>query len=199
LPKAAAALWREIRARGFTGTAKQIRRWLSERRTKPAKTAPHRWRGRMPTDPALNGAATPLPSSRQLAWLLVQPPTELAPTDAAVVARVEQDPETAIVAKLARQFTALVRACNASNQAHPQAAQAELKTWLTEARASGVPAMETFAAGLEGDSGAISAALTTPWSNRQTEGQVNRLKLIKRQMFGHASFDLLRRRILLAA
>jgi transposase len=195
----AAALWREIRARGFTGTAKQIRRWLSERRTKPAKTAPHRWRGRMPTDPALNGAATPLPSSRQLAWLLVQPPTELAPTDAAVVARVEQDPETAIVAKLARQFTALVRACNASNQAHPQAAQAELKTWLTEARASGVPAMETFAAGLEGDSGAISAALTTPWSNGQTEGQVNRLKLIKRQMFGHASFDLLRRRILLAA
>src|SRR3954447_5754639 len=195
----AAALWREIRARGFTGTAKQIRRWLSERRTKPAKTAPHRWRGRMPTDPALNGAATPLPSSRQLAWLLVQPPTELAPTDAAVVARVEQDPETAIVAKLARQFTALVRACNASNQAHPQAAQAELKTWLTEARASGVPAMETFAAGLEGDSGAISAALTTPWSNGQTEGQVNRLKLIKRQMFGHASFDLLRRPILLAA
>src|SRR3954452_20030233 len=81
----------------------------------------------------------------------------------------------------------------------PRAAQAELKTWLTEARASGVPAMETFAAGLEGDSGAISAALTPPWSNGQTEGQVNRLKLIKRQMFGHASFDLLRRRVLLAA
>ena len=59
--------------------------------------------------------------------------------------------------------------------------------------------METFAAGLEGDSGAISAALTTPWSNGQTEGQVNRLKLIKHQMFGHASFDLLRRRVLLAA
>jgi transposase len=196
----AAALWREIRERGFTGTAKQIRRWLSEHRTKPARTAPHRWRGRMPTDPALNGgAAAPLPSARQLAWFLVQPPTELAPTDAAVVARVEQDPETAIVAKLARQFTALVRACNASNQADPQAAQAELKTWLTKARASGVPAMETFAAGLEGDSGAISAALTTPWSNGQTEGQVNRLKLIKRQMFGHASFDLLRRRVLLAA
>jgi len=196
----AAALWREIRARGFTGTAKQIRRWLSERRTKPARTAPHRWRSSMPTDPALNGDTAPrLPSSRQLAWFLVQPPTELAPTDAAVVARVEQDPETAIVAKLARQFTALVRAGNASNQADPQAAQAELKTWLTEARVSGVPAMETFAAGLEGDSGAISAALTTPWSNGQTEGQVNRLKLIKRQMFGHASFDLLRRRVLLAA
>jgi transposase len=125
--------------------------------------------------------------------------TEQAPTDAAVVAHVEQDPDTVIVAKLARQFTALVRACNASNQADVHAAQTELTKWLTEARASGVPTMETFAAGLEGDSGAISAALTTPWSNGQTEGQVNRLKLIKRQMFGHASFDLLRRRVLLAA
>ena len=59
--------------------------------------------------------------------------------------------------------------------------------------------IETFAAGLQGDSGAIDAALTTPWSKGQTEGQVNRLKLIKRQMFGHASFELLRRRVLLAA
>jgi transposase len=196
----AAALWREIRAQGFTGTARQIRRWLSERRTKPARTAPQRWRGPMPADPALNGETAPLlPSPRQLAWLLVQPPTELAPTDAAVVAHLEQDPATVIVAKLARQFTALVRACNASTQADVHAAQTKLTNWLTEARASGVPAMETFAAGLEADSGAINAALTTPWSNGQTEGQVNRLKLIKRQMFGHASFDLLRRRVLLAA
>jgi len=196
----AAALWREIRARGFTGTARQVRRWLSEHRTKPARTAPDRWRGSMPADPTLNGDTAPrLPSSRQLAWLLVQPPTELASKDAAVMARVEQDPQTATVAKLARRFTALVRACNASNQADVHAAQAELTNWLTEARASGVPAMETFAAGLEGDSRAISAALNLPWSNGQTEGQVNRLKLIKRQMFGHASFDLLRRRVLLAA
>jgi transposase len=49
------------------------------------------------------------------------------------------------------------------------------------------------------DGDAICAALTTPWSNGQTEVQVNRLKLIKRQMYGHASFDLLRRRVLLAA
>lgn len=196
----AAALWREIRAQGFTGTAKQIRRWLSQHRTKPARTAPHRWRNPGSTDPALNGgAARPLPSSRQLAWLLVQPPAELAPTDAAVVTRVEQDPDTAIVAKLARQFTALVRACNASNQADIGAARAELTSWLAEAAVSGVPTMETFAARLASDISAISAALTTPWSNGQTEGQVNRLKLIKRQMFGHASFDLLRRRVLLAA
>jgi hypothetical protein len=45
----AAALWRELRGQRFTGTAKQIRRWLSERRTQPARTAPHRWRGSCPT------------------------------------------------------------------------------------------------------------------------------------------------------
>jgi transposase len=123
----------------------------------------------------------------------------LAPADAAAIARVEQDNDTAIVAKLARQFTALVRACNVSRKTDVHTASADLNTWLAEAGASGVPVIETFAAGLRADSGAISAALTTPWSNGQTEGQVNRLKLIKRQMFGHASFELLRRRVLLAA
>jgi transposase len=100
---------------------------------------------------------------------------------------------------LARRFTALVRACNASQKTDVHTASADLKIWLADADASGVPVIETFAAGLRGDSGAIGAALTTPWSNGQTEGQVNRLKLIKRQMFGHASFELLRRRVLLAA
>ena len=57
----AAALWREIRAQGFTGTAKQIRRWLSEHRTKPARTAPQRWRDPVPADPALNGGAATTP------------------------------------------------------------------------------------------------------------------------------------------
>ena len=59
--------------------------------------------------------------------------------------------------------------------------------------------MEMFAAGLRKDGDAIRAALTTPWSNGQTEGQVNRLKLVKRQMYGHASFDLIRRPVLFAA
>jgi transposase len=114
----------------------------------------------------------------------------------------EQDPETsghgadAVPALLAIfDFIALVRTANASKQADIRTARTELTNWLTEARVSGVPAMETFAAALEGD----SAAPTTPWSNGQREGQVNRLKFIKRQMFGHASFDLLRRRVLLAA
>jgi transposase len=106
----AAALWRDLRAQGYTGTAKQIRRWLSERRTAPARTAPHRWCGRIPvhTAPSSRLPAT-LPAPRQLAWLLVQPPSALIPLDAASVARIEQDADAGIVMKLARKFTTLVR------------------------------------------------------------------------------------------
>jgi transposase len=59
--------------------------------------------------------------------------------------------------------------------------------------------METFAAGLEQDGAAIRAALTTSWSSGQAEGQITRLKMLKRQTYGRAHFDLLRQRVLLAA
>jgi len=70
---------------------------------------------------------------------------------------------------------------------------------VTDARSCGVPAVTTFAAGLEQDGAAVRAALTMPWSSGQAEGQINRLKLLKRQMYGRANLDLLRRRTLLAA
>jgi transposase len=63
----------------------------------------------------------------------------------------------------------------------------------------GVRAVETFAAGLEQDGSAVRAALTTPWNNAQAEGQITKLKLLKRQMYGRASFGLLCRWVLLAA
>jgi transposase len=59
--------------------------------------------------------------------------------------------------------------------------------------------LQTFAAGLQRDYAAVRAALSEPWSNGQTEGQVTRLKLLKRQMYGRAKFDLLRQRVLYAA
>ena len=59
-------------------------------------------------------------------------------------------------------------------------------------------ALETFAAGLRQDGAAVRAALTLPWRSGQVEGQVHRLKLLKRQSYGRTSFDLLRRRVLLA-
>ncbi len=74
-----------------------------------------------------------------------------------------------------------------------------MDAWLADARACGVRTIETFAAGLELDGAAVRAALTTLWRSGQTEGQITRLKLIKRQSYGRAGFDLLRRRVLLAA
>jgi transposase len=198
----ALALWRELRVVGFPGTAKQVHRWLAQQRSAPAPSTPHRWRNRLPVPsptPAGPGHLSPLPPATQLAWLLVQPPAALSVSDAAVAARVEQDREAASVAALARRFTTLVRECGASQKPDPEAALAALDTWLADARASGVRAIETFAAGLGQDGAAIRAALTTPWSSGQAEGQITRLKLIKRQMYGRASFDLLRRRVLLAA
>ena len=71
-----------------------------------------------------------------------------------------------------------------------------LDGWLVQAEMSGIKAFKNFAMGLKRDYAAISAALTFYWSNGQVEGQVNRLKFIKRRMYGRANFDLLRRHVL---
>jgi transposase len=197
----AMALWRELRALGFAGTHRQVQRWLADRRTAPAKSTPARWRpGRAgATPPGGDGGPAALPSPRELAWLLVRPAARLSAADAAIVARVVRDGEAAIVAALACRFTELVRACCVGSRGRPEAPLEALETWLGDARACGVPAVETFAAGLEQDGAAVRAAFTTPWSNGQTEGRITRLKLLKRQMYGRADLDLLRRRMLLAA
>jgi transposase len=70
-----------------------------------------------------------------------------------------------------------------------------LDSWLDAATASG---LASFARGLRQDLAAVRAALVLPWSTSPVEGQINRLKTIKRQMYGRAGFDLLRRRVLTA-
>jgi transposase len=77
-------------------------------------------------------------------------------------------------------------------------ATATLDDWLAAATASGVPELRAFAVSLRRDLPAIEAALTHAWSSGQVEGQVTKTKLIKRQMYGRAKFDLLRKRVLLA-
>ena len=104
-----------------------------------------------------------------------------------------------MVASLARRFTALVRGCGSRQVMRPAAPLADLDAWLAEAHACGISAVETSAAGLKQDGAAVRAALTLPWSNGQAGGQINRLKLLKRQSYGRASFDLLRRRVLMTA
>ena len=196
------ALWRELRALGFAGTHRQVQRWLADRRTAPAKSTPARWRpGRAgAAPPGGDGGPAALPSPRELAWLLVQPAARLSAADAAMVARVDAGRRGGDRRRPWRAASPSWCAPAASAAGTgPRGAAEALEAWLRDARACGVPAVETFAAGLEQDGAAVRAALTTPWSNGQTEGRITRLKLLKRQMYGRAGLDLLRRRMLLAA
>jgi len=70
---------------------------------------------------------------------------------------------------------------------------ADLDPWLVQARSSLV---NSFANGIIKDKAAVSAAITSPWSNGQTEGQITKLKLVKRQMYGRGKLDLLQARVI---
>lgn len=72
----------------------------------------------------------------------------------------------------------------------------QLDPWLQQCEQSGISELVGFARGLRRDESAVRAALRYDWSQGQIEGQVNRLKLLKRQMYGRAKFDLLRQRVL---
>ncbi len=82
---------------------------------------------------------------------------------------------------------------------HQRTGEEQLDIWLSKAKLSSLVDLRNFAAGLELDKVAVRAGLSEKWSNGQTEGQVNRLKLKKREMYGRAKFDLLQRRVLDAA
>jgi len=69
----------------------------------------------------------------------------------------------------------------------------DLDPWIMEAKAS---LLASFATGVTKDKAAVVAAITEPWSNGQTEGQVNRLKMLNRQMYGRAKIDLLEARLI---
>jgi transposase len=86
---------------------------------------------------------------------------------------------------LAQNFQKMVREQLAGN----------FEDWLLQAEKSLAPGMRNFAVGLKRDYEAVKMALSQPWSNGQVEGQVNRLKLIKRQMQGRAKLDLLKQRV----
>lgn len=191
----AGQLWRELRARGYTGQARQIHRWLQPRRRVPAPTLPHAKRAAAAALLAEHRAASVrLPSPRHLAWLATRLPHEQSAEAQTMLAHIAQDEEVAHVLTLVSRFGTLIRErTQVANVARA------FSVWLDDARRSGIRALTTFAAGLTQDRAAVTAALTTPWSNAQTEGHVTKLKLLKRQMYGRASFELLRRRVLLAA
>jgi transposase len=177
----AAQLARELRERGYTGPDQTVSRYLVElRRTRPRGTP-----GPLPP----RGSA-PVPSPRETAWLLrnadAKPETLAAEERAYVAALDTQCPELARARALTEKFVQMLEHHDAS----------ALDPWLAAAEAS---ELRSFATGLRRDHDAVLAAVLFPWSNGQVEGHVNRVKLLKRSMYGRASFALLRKRVLRAA
>ena len=98
----------------------------------------------------------------------------------------EADQEIQEAYELVTDFTSMLR----------QRQGARLDAWLEKVETQGRAELKNFAQGLKRDYDAVKAGLTLQWSNGQTEGQVHRLKLLKRQMYGRGRFDLLRKRVL---
>ena len=96
----------------------------------------------------------------------------------------QADPQIAQTYDLITDFTSMLRECQGER----------LDAWLQNVEDRGVCELQSFANSLKKDYDAVKAGLTLEWSNGQTEGQVHRLKLIKRQMYGRGRFDLLRKR-----
>ena len=121
---------------------------------------------------------------------MLEEPAELRPEEHAFVQVLgDRCAELRISAELARAFAGMVRHRHAG----------DWENWMTNAQGPGVAReLSGFAAGSRQDEAAVRAALSLGWSNGPVEGQVNRLKLLKRQMYGRAGFDLLRQRFLQA-
>ena len=182
----AAQLFREIKARGFGGCQAALRPYLRRWRSLPAAQ-------RGPTGAAIakRTRSQAAPSARTTAWLLLgygsAREAERRAFESAFVERLcDEGPQVKAGQVSLQAFFAIVRKRQAD----------KLDLWLDAATKSQIPELVSFACGLVKDKAAVEAALTCEVSNGQTEGQVNRLKFVKRRGFGRANFDLLRRRVL---
>jgi len=130
------------------------------------------------------------PTARRVASLFVQRPEQYTDEQAAYLAQLcESDATIATAHRVTRDFLEMVR------ERHGE----RLDEWIEAAAESGIAEVRRFALGLQGDASAVCAGLTRAESNGQTEGQINKLKLVKRAMYGRGKFDLLRQRVLHAA
>jgi transposase len=184
----ASQLWRGLRQEGFPGSRGLVARWAARQRQGLPATLRYRRQQAAGFQTPLQPAPLVVPwSAKRAAWLIVKKPPDLDDDEKAALQRMMQaDPQVALAVDLARQFITMVR--------HRKAER--LDSWLETVKTSGLPALISFANGLQKDLTAVHNALRYGWSNGQTEGQVNRLKFLKRSMYGRANFDLLRKRVL---
>ena len=165
----ASVLWKEIVAAGYEGSYSSVRRLTQH------------WRTDDPT-PRKNRARTPSPN--QVSWMLFKKPSKLTEFELSVRQEVLRHcHEIRAAWRLTQRFLVIV--AKRKGQMLPR--------WVEKARQDDVPiSIRTFAIGLKKDWDAVVAGLTLRWNNGAAEGHINRLKMIKRQMFGRANFDLLR-------
>ncbi|MFC9931956.1 transposase [Streptomyces sp. NPDC127190] len=129
------------------------------------------------------------PSPRTVAGWILRHPDSLSEVDRLrLKAVMAHCPELEALAGHVRSFAQILT--ERQGQRLPQ--------WLHAIRQDDLPGLHTLAAGIDHDRAAVIAGLTLPWSSGVVEGHVNRIKMLKRQMFGRAGFALLRKRVLLA-
>jgi transposase len=184
----AVRLFRELQQRGYTGSYVTVARYAQRVRQAQGQTP----RQRQPRHPLPRVTAPPhrALTPRRATWLVRRRPEQRTPAEEHLLAQLTaQDAQLADAIALAQDFAQLVR----------QRQPAHLDPWLARAAESPLAPLQRFAKGLRDDYDAVRAGVTLPWSNGPVEGHINRLKTLKRQMFGRASLDLLQRRFLLAA
>lgn len=168
-----AELWRRLRAVGFNGSLRVVTEWVARKRRNEAAVP--------------SGRPRKLPSARVIGKMMTTDRDHLSANDARLIVLIEKAAPDLLTARdLVDQFHAMIRQGDAD----------QLDAWIKTAKTS---LLESLANGITTDRNAVHAALTKPWSNGQTEGQITKLKLVKRQMYGRAKLDLLRARVMAAA
>jgi transposase len=167
----AADLWRRLKQQGFQGSLRVIGEWATRRRRAEKADASRLQR---------------VPSARTIARLMTVGRDHLSKAETVIIAAIEQGVPTLVTARsLIMDFQAMVSTKTAS----------ELPAWLDNA---GTSLVASFARGVINGEKAVRAAMTSSWSNGQTEGQITKLKLVKRQMYGRGKIDLLQARLIIA-
>jgi transposase len=174
-------LHRQLTEQGFKGSYGSVWRYVSKRLSAAGKK-PERG----------NAASPPVPlppSAKQLSFEWVRRPEKRKPAEQARLDAIRGgSDELKAALDLADEFAELIR----------KRSQGTLSDWLVRGEGCVNPELRRFAEGIRRDEAAVLAAVTQPWSNGPVEGHVNRLKTIKRQMYGRAGFVLLRARVVRA-
>jgi transposase len=174
-------LWQEVQERGFTGSRMMVYRWVQLQRDEPA-LAPAQTQNQAKR-------TTQSMAPRHLAWLFLRDPEHLEKQEEQALSFLRKTPNVEMAYGLAQQLVKMVKERNAQ----------ALETWLWDCQMSGISDLVTFAQGLGKEGSAFHAALSLPYSNGPVEGKINKLKYIKRSMYGRSGFPLLRQKVLKAA